>query len=189
MFIRHSLRKIRGASAARASARAMVTGQIVDTVTNMKTVKLFAHSAHEDRVALEAMAGFREQAIAYGDHLIMVPLYPVRPLPGCCRFCWSAARCGCGPRAAPPPGDIAAAGTISFRLAQMTGWVSFTLMSIFGNLGEVEDGMRTLTAPYTLTDAPDADRNAPRQGRGPDATTSPSPMAARPRMAAAGSMG
>jgi ATP-binding cassette subfamily B protein len=34
----------------------------------------------------------------------------------------------------------------------MTGWVSFSLMSIFGNLGEVEDGLRTLCVPYTLTD-------------------------------------
>jgi len=38
----------------------------------------------------------------------------------------------------------------------MTGWVSFSLMGIFGNLGEVEDGLRTLTPPYSLTDAPDA---------------------------------
>ena len=54
------------------------------------------------------------------------------------------------------PGDIAAAGAVSFRLAQMTGWISFSLMAIFGNLGEVEDGIRTLTPPYTLTDAPGA---------------------------------
>ena len=38
----------------------------------------------------------------------------------------------------------------------MTGWVSFSLMSIFGNIGEVEDGIRTLARPYTLLDAPDA---------------------------------
>jgi ATP-binding cassette subfamily B protein len=66
VFIRRSLTKIRGASASRAAARAMVTGQIVDTVTNMKTVKLFAHATHEDRVALAAMAGYREKAIGYG---------------------------------------------------------------------------------------------------------------------------
>jgi ATP-binding cassette subfamily B protein len=29
----------------------------------------------------------------------------------------------------------------------MTGWVSFSLMSIFGNIGEVEDGIRTLAPP------------------------------------------
>jgi ATP-binding cassette subfamily B protein len=60
LFIRGFLRKVRGASGARAAARAMVTGQIVDTVTNMKTVKLFAHAKYEDRVALEAMEAFRE---------------------------------------------------------------------------------------------------------------------------------
>jgi ATP-binding cassette subfamily B protein len=154
-FIRHSLRKIRSASAARASARAMVTGQIVDTVTNMKTVKLFAHSTYEDRVALEAMAGFREKAIAYGYisswfRFILSAIAGVLPvvLVGGTLWLWSTGQASAG--------DIAAAGTISFRLSQMTGWVSFSLMSIFGNLGEVEDGVRTLTPPYTLTDAPDA---------------------------------
>ena len=155
VFIRRSLRKIRGASSARASARAMVTGQIVDTVTNMKTVKLFAHSAHEDRVALEAMAGFRDKAIAYGFisswfRFILAAIAGVLPvlLILGTLWLWQTGQATAG--------DIAAAGTISFRLSQMTGWVSFSLMSIFGNLGEVEDGIRTLTSPYTLTDAPDA---------------------------------
>jgi ATP-binding cassette subfamily B protein len=53
-------------------------------------------------------------------------------------------------------GDIAAAGTVTIRIAQMTGWVSFTLMNIYANLGEVEDGIRTLTPPHQLTDAKDA---------------------------------
>jgi ATP-binding cassette subfamily B protein len=54
------------------------------------------------------------------------------------------------------PGEIAATGAIAMRIAQMTGWVSFTLMAVYSNVGEVEDGMRTLTPPHTLTDAPDA---------------------------------
>lgn len=155
LFIRQSLRKVRGASAARASARAMVTGQIVDTVTNMKTVKLFAHAAHEDRVALEAMAGFREKAIAYGlisswFRFSLTAIAGVLPvlLVGGTVFFWSQGGASLG--------DIAAAGTVSFRLSQMTGWVSFSLMSIFGNLGEVEDGLRTLAVPYTLQDKQDA---------------------------------
>ena len=164
LFIRRSLRRIRGASAARAAARAMVTGQIVDTVTNMKTVKLFAHSAHEDRVALEAMAGFRDKAIAYGHisswfRFILAAIAGVLPvlLVGGTLWLWSLGQASAG--------DIAAAGTISFRLSQMTGWVSFSLMSIFGNLGEVEDGIRTLTSPHTLTDAPGASAMPPVRGR------------------------
>jgi ATP-binding cassette subfamily B protein len=151
LFIRVSLRRVRGASGARAAARAMVTGQIVDTVTNMKTVKLFAHAAHEDRVALEAMAGFREKAIAYGMisswfRFTLTAIAGVLPVLLVCGTVWLWSI------GAASIGDIAAAGTVSFRLSQMTGWVSFSLMSIFGNLGEVEDGLRTLCVPYTLTD-------------------------------------
>ena len=53
-------------------------------------------------------------------------------------------------------GDIVAAGTVSIRIAQMTGWVSFTLMQIYSNIGEVEDGMKTLTPRERVEDAPDA---------------------------------
>ncbi|MBS0564408.1 MAG: ABC transporter ATP-binding protein [Proteobacteria bacterium] len=154
-LIRSFLRRVRRASAERAGARAMVTGQIVDTVTNMKTVKLFAHSSHEDRVALEAMENFRVRAITYGRisswfRLTLMALAGVLPvmLVGGTVWLWT--------RGGATAGDIAAAGAISFRLAQMTGWVSFSLMSIFGNLGEVEDGIRTLSPAYTLTDAPGA---------------------------------
>lgn len=163
LFIRGFLRKVRGASGARAAARAMVTGQIVDTVTNMKTVKLFAHSKYEDRVALEAMDSFREKAIEYGIisswfRLSLMALAGVLPvlLVGATVWLWSTGGA--------TSGDIAAAGAISFRLAQMTGWVSFSLMGIFGNLGEVEDGIKTLTPPYTLADAPDAVELPPAEG-------------------------
>jgi ATP-binding cassette subfamily B protein len=155
LFIRGFLKKVRGASGARAGARAMVTGQIVDTVTNMKTVKLFAHSKHEDGVALQAMSAFRDKAIEYGVisswfRLSLMALAGVLPvlLVGATVYLWS--------KGGATAGDIAAAGAVAFRLAQMTGWVSFSLMSIFGNLGEVEDGVKTLTPPYTLQDAPDA---------------------------------
>ncbi|MEY4779606.1 MAG: hypothetical protein RLZZ607_919 [Pseudomonadota bacterium] len=155
LFIRYYLRRVRGASAMRASARANVTGQIVDTVTNMKTVKLFAHTEHEDRVALDAMQGFRDSAMVYGaisswfrfNLMGLAGILPVLMV-GATVWLWSTG--------AASAGDIAAAGAVSFRLAQMTGWVSFSLMGIFGNLGEVEDGLRTLTPPYSLTDAPDA---------------------------------
>jgi ATP-binding cassette subfamily B protein len=38
----------------------------------------------------------------------------------------------------------------------MTGWVSFTLMIIYSNIGEVEDGMKTLTPRNRVEDEPDA---------------------------------
>lgn len=154
-LIRWFLPKVRGKSAARAGARAMVTGQVVDTITNIKTVKLFAHSEHEDRAALNALAGFRETALDFGwlsawFRLSLMVLAGILPaiLIGGTIWLWS--------RGLASAGDIAAAGTIAIRIAQMTGWVSFTLMSIYGSVGEVEDGMRTLSPPHALTDEPEA---------------------------------
>ena len=65
-LIRFFLPKVRVNSAQRASARAMVSGQVVDTITKIKTVKLFAHDAFEDRVALNAMEVFRERSVDFG---------------------------------------------------------------------------------------------------------------------------
>ena len=154
-LIRFFLPRVRENSAARASARAMVSGQVVDTITNIKTVKLFAHAAFEDRVALRAMEVFRTRSVEFGEistafRLALMALAGVLPvlLIGGTVLLWQAGRAS--------PGDIAAAGAIAMRVAQMSGWVSFTLMSIYGSVGEVEDAMRTLAVPHALTDAPGA---------------------------------
>jgi len=154
-LIRSFLPHVRGRSKARASARAMVTGQVVDTITNIKTVKLFAHAEHEDRAALGAMETFRDRARDFGvtstwyrlSQITFSGLLPIL-LVGGAILMWQ--------KGAATPGDIAAAGAIAIRIAQMSGWVSQALMAMWGNVGEVEDGMRTLTPAHELTDAPDA---------------------------------
>ena len=153
--IRWYLPRIRERAAARAGARAHVSGQIVDTITNIKTVKLFAHDAHEDRAALGALGQFRQTALHFGRlaagfRFVLMGLAGVLPvlLIGITLHDWSLGQASAG--------DIVAAGTVSIRIAQMTGWVSFTLMTIYSNIGEVEDGMRTLTPRIRLEDAPDA---------------------------------
>jgi ATP-binding cassette subfamily B protein len=147
--------RIRVKSKDRAGARAMVTGQVVDTLTNIKTVKLFAHADHEDQAALSAMEVFRVSALDFGRlsawfRLALMTLAGVLPLVliGGTLLLWA--------QGTATAGDIAAAGTVSIRIAQMTGWVSFALMSIYSSVGEVEDGMRTLTPPHALTDTPGA---------------------------------
>ncbi|TMV10724.1 ABC transporter ATP-binding protein [Arenibacterium halophilum] len=146
------LPRIRKRSAARAGARAMVSGQVVDTITNIKTVKLFAHADHEDRAALGAMGQFRERALSFGYLsagfrfclMTMAGILPV-VLIGGTLLLWQGGMA--------TEGDIVAAGSVAVRIAQMTGWVSFTLMAIYANLGEVEDGIRTLTPPVRISDA------------------------------------
>ncbi|WP_371155589.1 ABC transporter ATP-binding protein [Jannaschia sp. 2305UL9-9] len=163
-LIRGFMPHIRKRSKARAAARAMVTGQVVDTITNIKTVKLFGHADHEDRAALDAMSNFRERAIDFGyvsttfrfALMAVAGLLPVLLIGGGILL-WQAGQA--------TPGSIATAGAISIRIAQMTGWVSFTLMSMYADVGEIEDGMNTLTARWTLTDAPDAQEVARAEGR------------------------
>jgi len=146
------LPRIRARAATRANARAVVSGQLVDTITNIKTVKLFAHDAHEDEVALDAMGKFRRQSLHYGwlaatfrfFLMVIAGILPVL-LMGASIYFWQLGQA--------TPGDIVAAGAVSIRIAQMTGWVSFTLMAIYSNVGEIEDGMRTLANPVRVEDA------------------------------------
>ena len=64
------LPRIRVRSAARAEAQAVTTGQIVDTVSNIKIVKLFANAFYEDRAALKAFNFLRQTSKDYGVMLI-----------------------------------------------------------------------------------------------------------------------
>ncbi|WP_427854441.1 ABC transporter ATP-binding protein [Gymnodinialimonas phycosphaerae] len=160
VMIRWYLPRIRARSKARAATRANVTGQVVDTITNIKTVKLFGHTDHEDAAATDAMDDYRTAALRFGTLstgfrfalMTTAGLLPVvLVLSGI--VLWQNGQA--------TPGDIAAIGAISMRISQMTGWVSFTLMGIYANLGELEDGMRTLTPPHGLTDT-DGARPLPR---------------------------
>jgi len=153
-FLRVMLPLIRARSAARAGAQAMVTGQVVDTISNIKTVKLFAASEHEDRMALSAMSDLRAKALTFGEVttafrlglIFIAGLLPVVMVGMAIVLRHSGVS----------PGDIAATGAVTIRLAQMTGWISFTLMVIYGHIGEVEDGMQTIAPAHRIEDAPDA---------------------------------
>jgi ATP-binding cassette, subfamily B, bacterial len=163
ILIKRFMPAIRTRSTDRAAARAVVTGQVVDTITNIATVKLFSHGLHEDQAALQALAGYRGATIKFGAvtasfRLWLMGLAGTLPvmLIGGAIWLWS--------QGAASAGDIATAGLIATRIAQMSGWVSMTAMGIFSNIGEIEDGIRTLTPPHTIIDAPEALAPGPARG-------------------------
>jgi len=149
------LPRVRVRAGIRAGAKAMVSGQVVDSITNIKTVKLFAHADHEEKTAQDAMAEFRSKALSFGylaagfrfALMTLAGLLPVL-LIGATLLLWQSGQA--------TEGDIVAAGAVSIRIAQMTGWVSFTLMGIYSNIGEIENGMKTLTVRNRVEDASDA---------------------------------
>ncbi len=163
VLIRHFMPRIRARSTDRAAARAVVTGQVVDTITNIATVKLFSHGVHEDQAALDALAGYRGATIRFGATsalfrfwlMTLAGALPVFLIGGALWF-WT--------RGMASAGDIATAALLATRIAQMSGWVSMTAMGIFANVGEIEDGMRTLSPPHAIVDAEGA--TAPARVRG-----------------------
>ncbi len=155
MLVRHFLPRIRVLAQRRAEARAALSGQLVDSLSHMATVKLFAHAGREAEAARGALARYREAALAFGRKVqafrallaILAGVLPV-VLIGTALWLWSAG--------AASVGVIAIAGFLAMRLSQMSGWISFTAMGIFANVGVVEDGMATLSPPHEVTDRADA---------------------------------
>ena len=151
LFLRYFLVRVRKRSKARAAARAAVTGQVVDTITNIKTVKLFASDAHEDKAALRSMEAFRERYIDFGvisalfrfGLMTVAGLLPVI-LIGASLYFWQQGDVTAG--------EITTAGALSLRIGQMTGWVNFVLMALYSNIGEIEDGIATLTPRHAHPD-------------------------------------
>ncbi|MDG3041377.1 ABC transporter ATP-binding protein [Roseicyclus marinus] len=163
-MIRWFMPRIRKLSKTRAAARANVTGQIVDTITNIKTVKLFGHVDYEDETAIEAMKGYRNAALDFG-FLSTGFRFALMATAGALPVALVLGAVVLWQMGSVTAGEIAATGAVSMRIAQMTGWVSFTLMAIYANVGEVEDGMRTLTPPHDLTDAEGAVEVKAAKGR------------------------
>ncbi len=163
LFLRVMLPLIRARSAARAEAKAMVTGQVVDTISNIKTVKLFAGDRHEDGKALGAMEQLRQTALRFGEVqtlfrfglIFIAGILPVVLVGVAITLRDTGVT----------PGEITAVGAVAIRLSQMTGWISFTLMVIYSHVGEVEDGMQTLAPPDRIDDDPEAAVLEVPQGR------------------------
>jgi ATP-binding cassette subfamily B protein len=146
---------VRARAAARAEAKAGLSGQLVDTLSNMPTVKLFAHTDREEAAAHASITRYRTAALGFGRATwqfrtglaILGGLLPAM-LIGTAIWLWSIGQGS--------PGTIALAAMISTRLSQMSGWLSFVAMTIFANVGVIEDGIETLARAHRLADAPDA---------------------------------
>ncbi len=158
------LPRIRRLARERADRRSAISGQLVDSLGHMTTVKLFAHAGREYDAARAAIERYRVAAFRMGRMTWLFRTWlatlagalPVA-LIGMAFWLWQQGQA--------TPGTIALAGVISTRLAQMSGWISFTAMGIFANVGVTEDGIRTLAPPHDLTDSPDATDPPPLNGR------------------------
>ncbi len=146
---------VRTRSAALSEANSGLTGRVVDSYTNIQSVKLFAHHALEEEFAA---VGIRRHTRAFRDLMrsimdMTVTLTVLNTLlvvvtAGLSIVLWT--------RGAITVGEIAVANGLVIRLNQMSGWILRTITSLFENVGTVQNGIETIARPLAVVDRPDA---------------------------------
>jgi ATP-binding cassette subfamily B multidrug efflux pump len=145
IILRALVPKLKKVSQKQADARSLMTGRIVDSYTNITTVKLFSHTSRESEYAKEGMSGF------------LNTVYPqMRLVNALLVFSISALSIYLWLESVVSPGDIAVAVSLCLRLNGMSQWVMWEVSSLFENIGTVQDGINTLSNPVDITDKPDA---------------------------------
>lgn len=163
-LVQWTVRRVGPASQAASDARSEVTGRVVDSYTNIHSVKMFAHHNLETDFAKEAIENARitfqrEMRIFTVMDVILVALNGllIIGVVGWALALWTAGEASVG--------VVAAAAALTLRLNSMTGWIMWALSSFFRELGVVAEGMETIAQPIELVDGADAKPLALTDGR------------------------
>ena len=147
--------RIRKRSVIVSEARSMLTGRIVDSYTNIQTVKLFAHTAREDDYARDAVDDHLKK-FRSSTRLITAMSSTVVTMNGLLISGTTALAIWLWMQGILSLGDLTIASGLAIRIATMSGWIMWTSIGIFDNVGAVQEGMETIARPQDLVDAPDA---------------------------------
>jgi ATP-binding cassette subfamily B multidrug efflux pump len=147
--------KLKVVSQRQADARSMMTGRIVDSYTNITTVKLFSHSRREADYAKESMDGFLKTVYPQ-MRLVTVLEFCVEIANAILIFAVGALSIFLWLESIATPGDIAIAISLCLRLNGMSHWVMWEVSGLFENLGTVQDGMNTLAQPIAVQNVDNA---------------------------------
>ncbi|MFP6748768.1 MAG: ABC transporter ATP-binding protein [Alphaproteobacteria bacterium] len=154
--MRYFVPRLRDWSKAQAEARSVVTGRVVDSYTNIGTVKMFAHAAYEDGYAREGMQAFLAPVHAQMrlSTLLTVTLNLMNAalifsIAGMSVWLWYQDAVGVG--------AIALATGLVLRLQGMSQWIMWEVSNVFENIGVVMDGVETIARERAIEDDPDAE--------------------------------
>ena len=153
--LRYFVPRIEKLSSEMSEARSMLTGRIVDSYTNMATVKLFAHTEREDGYARDAL---NEHLVKYQKQLRLNTLMEVVlwTLNGAVLVGTTALAVFLWTRGLVTIGAIAVVTGLVIRLMNMSGWFMWTLAGIFENIGTVQESMLAISRSYEVVDRPGA---------------------------------
>ena len=154
-FLCHFVPRMRDLSRVSSEARSLVMGRVVDSYTNIMTVKLFSRAQDEDAYVREAIDGHREKIAAHMRMTtrFMTTLTALNALlvvgtAGVSVWLWSGQQIS--------PAVVATSLPLVWQIANMAGWVSWEVSGIFENVGVVQEGIQTIAVPHALVDAPSA---------------------------------
>ncbi|MER2493441.1 ABC transporter ATP-binding protein [Catenovulum sediminis] len=143
--------RLKKASTVQADARADMTGRIVDSYTNISTVKLFAHTQQEAEYAKSGMSGFLK-TVYWQMRLATGMISSVQISNYILLFVVAFMSIWLWKDSLITVGAIAVAVSLSLRLNGMSQWIMWEVSSLFENIGTATDGMRTLSKPKEVQD-------------------------------------
>ena len=154
-LVRWTVRRVGPAAKASSDARSEVTGRVVDSYTNIHSVKMFAHHDREITYARDAIEATRTALqremrlyTIMDVSLVILNGFLIVSVVGWALWLWSGGLASAG--------IVAAAAALTLRLNAMTGWIMWAVTNLFQNLGVISEGMETIAQPITLKDTPDA---------------------------------
>ncbi|SFP04493.1 ATP-binding cassette, subfamily B, multidrug efflux pump [Enterovibrio norvegicus DSM 15893] len=147
--------RLKAVSTEQADARSLMTGRIVDSYTNIATVKLFSHTDRETEYAEEGMNTFldtvhRQMRLATGFNIAVeiINYTLVFSIAAISIWLWLDSAISVG--------AIAIAVSLALRINGMSKWIMWEIGSLFENIGTVVDGMTTLSNPVEVSDKDNA---------------------------------
>ena len=153
--LRYFVPKVKERAIANSDARSRLTGRVVDSYTNILTVKLFAHVDREDNYVAEGMTEwlgkFRAQL-----RMITFMNTSVWGLNGLLMVGTTALGLWLWSHGAISIGAIALSTSLVIRIVNMSGWIMWVVTGIFENIGQVAEGMETISRAHDVVDAPGA---------------------------------
>ncbi|MCE9686790.1 ABC transporter ATP-binding protein/permease [Shewanella sp. AS16] len=156
--------RLKAVATEQADARSTMTGRIVDSYTNIATVKLFAHTQQEADYAQSSMESFL-QTVYRQMRLVTGINVSVQIINYVLAFSIAAVSILLWTDNAITVGAIAIAVSLALRLNGMSQWIMWEISALFENIGTVADGINTLSRPTEIQDAAGAKALQVTQGK------------------------
>jgi len=147
--------RVADASEKWSDARSLVTGRVVDAYANIESVKLFSQGAREEDYVRSAMRRHRLRLhrflrlmteLAFGQNVLNGLL--IVGVLGPALWLWTLGTVSVG--------EVAAASALTIRLNGMSGWIMWVTIRLFEHAGVIREGLRSISVPHEITDAPGA---------------------------------